>query len=59
MATEPRRKQPKPTSDDDGDAEASEPTEVEPVLDEVTGEELGEVAGGGKITDLGGDGPSS
>jgi hypothetical protein len=38
---------------------AAEPTEVEPVEDEETGEELGEVSGGGEITDLGGDAPSS
>ena len=36
-----------------------EPTPVEPVEDERTGEELGEVSGGGEITDLGGDAPSS
>lgn len=35
---------------------ADEP--VEPVTDEA-GEELGEVSGGGEVTDLGGDSPSS
>ena len=42
--------------------EAPEPqtdTPVEPVEDERTGEDLGEVSGGGEITDLGGDAPSS
>lgn len=38
---------------------ADEPTPVEPVDDPETGEELGEVSGGGDITDLGGDAPSS
>ena len=55
MTTEPDPQQaeqdPRPTDE--------EPTPVEPVEDERTGEELGEVSGGGEITDLGGDAPSS
>ncbi|HVF33017.1 MAG TPA: hypothetical protein VM933_08270 [Acidimicrobiales bacterium] len=51
----------KPTSPDaetePPEVEADEP--VEPVRDDRTGEELGEVAGGGGVTDLGGDSPSS
>lgn len=53
-------------SDDEGrggplgnDGDEAEPTGVEPVADAETGEELGEVAGGGGVTDLGGDSPSS
>lgn len=41
------------------DGEDAAPAEVEPVIDADTGEELGEVSGGGGITDLGGDSPSS
>lgn len=48
MTTEP----PPPSTDDP-------PEPVEPVEDPETGEELGEVSGGGEITDLGGDAPSS
>lgn len=33
--------------------------QVEPVTDERTGDELGEVSGGGEVTDLAGDSPSS
>lgn len=33
------------------------PGEIDPVVED--GEDLGEVAGGGEITDLGGDSPSS
>ena len=42
-----------------------DPDTVEPTADEVVppvhrdGQELGEVSGGGEITDLGGDSPSS
>ena len=57
MPTE--RDRPGPDPERRPDPEASEPTEVPPVRDEDTGEELGEVSGGGKVTDLGGDGPSS
>lgn len=32
---------------------------VDPVVDDESGEELGELAGGGEVTDLGGDSPSS
>ena len=53
MSTDPKR----PPSNEESPAE--EPTPVEPVEDERTGEELGEVSGGGEITDLGGDAPSS
>jgi hypothetical protein len=48
-----------------GDAEEQQPAPVEadapvePVEDERTGEDLGEVSGGGGVTDLGGDSPSS
>jgi hypothetical protein len=52
-----------PTEDDGSSNETeppdpAEPNGVEAVHDEG-GEELGEVAGGGEITDLGGDSPSS
>ena len=47
---------PNPENDDD---DTPEPTLVEPVEDERTGEDLGEVSGGGEVTDLGGDAPSS
>lgn len=46
-------------SDAVDDEEDAAPAEVEPVTDADTGEELGEVSGGGGITDLGGDSPSS
>ncbi len=53
---------PAPTDDPDPDEadphDPAEPNGVEAVHDEG-GEELGEVAGGGEITDLGGDSPSS
>ena len=54
MTTDPKQR---PTNEDG--TPTAEPTEVEPVEDERTGEELGEVSGGGEITDLGGDAPSS
>lgn len=41
------------------EAQSDPGAEVSPVIDEETGEDLGEVAGGGEITDLGGDSPSS
>lgn len=47
------------------DPDTVEPTADEPTADEVVppvhrdGEELGEVSGGGEVTDLGGDSPSS
>ena len=50
-----------PSSDPD-EPDAVEPTtdeQVEPVTDDETGDELGELSGGGEITDLGGDSPSS
>ena len=51
---------PQPTNEDESRPETEpEPEPVEPVIDERTGEELGEVSGGGEITDLGGDAPSS
>ena len=46
-----------PPTDPEPDVEADEP--VPPVEDERTGEDLGEVSGGGEVTDLGGDSPSS
>lgn len=49
---------PEPT-DDDPTAELPTDELVEAVADPDTGEELGEVSGGGQITDLGGDAPSS
>lgn len=53
---------PEPTAPEPADElEADEPTAdepVEPVAGE-DGEDLGEVSGGGEITDLGGDSPSS
>jgi hypothetical protein len=50
-------KDPKPTNEDV--PEEAEPGEIPPVEDDATGEELGEVSGGGEVTDLGGDAPSS
>ena len=47
---------PDETTGEQTEVVADEP--VEPVTDE-TGEELGEVSGGGEVTDLGGDSPSS
>lgn len=45
-------------ADADAPADAADvPTELEPVVED--GEELGEISGGGDITDLGGDSPSS
>jgi hypothetical protein len=44
------------TAADETEVVADEP--VAPVTDE-SGEELGEVSGGGEVTDLGGDSPSS
>ena len=51
---------------DEDERETTQPTEpveadepVAPVEDERTGEDLGEVSGGGEVTDLGGDSPSS
>jgi len=49
-----------PSSPDDPDT--VEPTAgdvVDPVVDDESGEELGELAGGGEVTDLAGDGISS
>lgn len=51
-----------PSSDEEDQSphgDEAEPTGVEPLADAETGEELGEVAGGGEVTDLGGDSPSS
>lgn len=49
--------EPPPDATDEGaEVVADEP--VEPVTDEH-GEDLGEVSGGGDVTDLGGDSPSS
>jgi hypothetical protein len=60
MATNPDH----PSEDQKGrDGLEAQPVEpgamVEPVIDEDSGRDLGEVAGGGEITDLGGDSPSS
>jgi hypothetical protein len=54
---EPRHDDPPPGATDEG-AEVVADDPVEPVTDE-TGEDLGEVSGGGEVTDLGGDSPSS
>jgi hypothetical protein len=49
-----------PVDADTTKATASGPAPLaDPVVDEETGEELGEIAGGGDITDLAGDSPSS
>lgn len=53
-----RGERPSDPSDRDPDPPPTD-EQVEPVVDERTGEELGEVSGGGEVTDLGGDGTSS
>ena len=51
--------QPPSTPDEPDTVEPTADEQVEPIADERTGDELGELSGGGEITDLGGDSPSS
>ena len=55
----PEMHQPPSGPEDPDTVEPATDDQVEPVTDERTGDELGEVSGGGEITDLGGDSPSS
>ena len=50
--------EPEPTTPEPADEAPTADEPVEPVAGE-DGEDLGEVSGGGEITDLGGDSPSS
>jgi hypothetical protein len=55
----PDMHQPPSRPDEPDTVEPTADEQVEAIPDEDTGAELGEVSGGGEVTDLAGDSPSS